>query len=94
MKIESSPVQAHSPLMSYAEWQRSQSWPSSATVTLFRQGNKLIVTEYGRSCAILSVKPSKPRIHEFRVWKQSLAIVQRKLMARGWTVGGDHATHH
>lgn len=93
MKNHSTAVPASSPLLSYAEWQRTQSWPSSPTVTLFKQRDKLIVTEFGRSCALLSVKPEKPCIREFRVWKQPLVAVLGKLRARGWIVGGEHARH-
>jgi hypothetical protein len=94
MKKDSTAEPADSPLFRYAEWQRTQSWPTSPTMTLFKQGEKLIVTEFGRSCALLSVKPQKPRIRDFRVWKQPLMAVIGKLSAKGWVVGGNHASEH
>ena len=72
----------------WAVWQTQHSLGLPIKVALFRkEGARLAVHDYGGSqCAVLTLADVKPRVREFREWREPYATVMEKLVARGWSL--------
>jgi hypothetical protein len=58
-----------------------------------RAGTRLVVHAYAEAlCGVLTITPQAPKLRGFREWRQPLAAVRAKLLARGWKqVAGQEA---
>ena len=87
-------------LYRWAQWQAQQASGRPQRVAIFRKGElRLVVHQYGESlCGVLSLAEVKPKVREFREWRQPFIAVQAKLVKRGWVIMTDsgevsHAAH-
>ena len=72
-------------LYRWAEWLRQRGYPRAARFAIFRKEDaRLVVHEYASNCVILKIGPTRPKLQEFREWKQPLVEVVAQLRARGW----------
>ncbi|MCZ2112905.1 MAG: hypothetical protein LC131_03590 [Anaerolineae bacterium] len=77
-------------LYRWAEWLRQHGFPRAARVAIFRkEDERLVVHEYASSCVILKIGPTRPKLQEFREWKQPFVDVAAKLCAKGWHLGAE-----
>ncbi len=72
-------------LFRWAEWLRQHGFPRASRFAIFRKEEvRLVVHEYATICVVLKIGPTKPKLQEFREWKQPLVEVVAKLRERGW----------
>jgi len=72
-------------LYQWAEWLRQRGFPRAARLAYFhKEEDRLVVHEYPTACAVLKIGSQKPKIQEFREWRQPFDAVVAKLRARGW----------
>ena len=57
-------------------------------IGVFRKDDaRLVVYQYSYSlCGVLKLADSKPKIRDFREWRQPLDKVKGKLVQRGWVL--------
>lgn len=87
-------------LYRWAKWQTQHACMRAFRTGVFRKGDiRLVVYQYGRFlCCLLKLADTKPKIRDFREWRESFATVKGKLVKRGWALVSDseevsHATH-
>lgn len=59
--------------------------PASSSKRYLAGGFELVVYEYGHICAVLKRAVGKFKLLSFREWRQPLGVVDKKLVARGWS---------
>ncbi len=75
-------------LFRWAEWQNQHRCMRATRIGVFRKDDaRLVVYQYGRSlCGVLKLADVKPKIRDFREWRQSYTVVKGKLVHRGWSL--------
>lgn len=73
-------------LFRWAKWQTQHRCMRATRIGVFRKGDsRLVVYQYGYSlCGVLKLADNKPKIRDFREWRESFATVKGKLVNRGW----------
>lgn len=87
-------------LFRWAKWQTQHACMRAQRIGVFRKGDmRLVVHQYGHAlCGVLKLADVKPKIRDFREWREPFATVKGKLEQRGWSLVRDseevsHATH-
>jgi len=75
-------------LFRWAKWQTQHRCMRAIRIGVFRKDYaRLVVYQYGNSlCGVLKVADSKPKIRDFREWRQPFNKVKGKLVQRGWVL--------
>ena len=70
----------------WSAWQKANATKLPLRIATLRKGGfRLVVHQYRDSlCGILKLADVKPRVRQFREWRQPFAVVQQKLVERGW----------
>lgn len=78
-------------LYRWAQWQTQQAPGRPLRVAIFRKENtRLVVHQYGRFlCGVLKLAEVKPKVRDFREWRETFLTVQAKLINRGWALVSD-----
>lgn len=78
-------------LYRWAQWQSQHASGRPLRVAIFRKGeSRLVVHQYGASlCGVLKLADVKPKVRDFREWRESFTAVQAKLVKRGWVIMTD-----
>src|SRR5664280_1525341 len=79
-------------LYQWALWQRNHAPDRHIRTAIFRKEQwRLVVYEYRASlCGVLKLANVKPKLREFRAWREPFATVHTKLAARGWLLVSDN----
>ena len=81
-------VLRHGTQVSYqwAVWQKANATKLPLRIATLRKGGfRLVVHQYRDSlCGVLKLADVKPRVRQFREWREPFAVVQQKLVERGW----------
>lgn len=78
-------------LFQWAEWQKKHAPERPVRTAVFRKGDcRLVVHQYGASlCGVLKLADVKPRVREFREWREPFLMVHIKLAKRAWALISD-----
>ena len=87
-------------LIRWALWHKQHAYPKAILIGVFRKDYaRLVVYQYSYSlCGVLKLADSKPKIRDFREWRQPFDKVKGKLVQRGWMLVREneevsHVTH-
>lgn len=84
-------------LYRWGKWQDQHALGRPLTrVSLRKGGARLVVYSYGASlCGVLEKADTKPKVRNFREWRQPIQVVVAKLVKRGWAlVPGSEGVSH
>ena len=75
-------------LFRWAKWQTQHRCMRATRIAVFRKEDaRLVVYQYGFSlCGVLKLADKKPKIRDFREWRQPFNKVKGKLVQRGWVL--------
>lgn len=75
----------------WAVWQKTQASNHPFRVAVLRKGTfRLVIHQYGEDvCGVLKLADSKPKVRDFREWREPLTRVILKLAGRGWLFVSD-----
>ena len=87
-------------LLRWAKWQAQHRCMRATRIGVFRKDDaRLVVYQYSYSlCGVLKLADKKPKIRDFREWRQPFDKVKGKLVQRGWMLVREneevsHVTH-
>ena len=75
-------------LLRWAKWQAQHRCMRAIRIGVFRKDDaRLVVYQYSYSlCGVLKLADTKPKIRDFREWRQPFNKVKGKLVQRGWVL--------
>lgn len=75
-------------LFRWAKWQTQHRCMRAIRIGVFRKDDaRLVVYQYGYSlCGVLKLADTKPKVRDFREWRQSFNKVKGRLVQRGWVL--------
>ena len=75
-------------LLRWAKWQAQHRCMRAIRIGVFRKDDaRLVVYQYSYSlCSVLKLADTKPKIRDFREWRQPFNKVKGKLVQRGWVL--------
>ena len=75
-------------LFRWAKWQTQHRCMRAIRIGVFRKDDsRLVVYQYSYSlCCVLKTADVRPKIRDFREWRQPFEKVKVKLVSRGWVL--------